>query len=90
MALAAGRRYLVGISARAATPREVRVRLASATGETYGTRLFTVGPDWTRLEFQFTAIVGDPAATFEIDLGRSTATAWFDDAFLGPPKTPAP
>ncbi|HEU4673209.1 MAG TPA: carbohydrate binding domain-containing protein [Candidatus Limnocylindrales bacterium] len=83
--LLAGRTYRAAVSLRAAAAREVRVRIVSANGTaTYATRVAIVGRTWTRLEFDFTSFVEDPAAAFEIDLGRSTATTWIDAASLAP------
>ncbi len=78
IAVAQGRRYLCRLALRAATERDVRVRVASSAGATYGTRLVTVGPTWAIVEFEFGAFVEDPAAVIEIDFGRSTATGWVD------------
>lgn len=78
--VAQGHRYACRVALRAAALREVRVRVTSASGATYGTRLLTVGPDWTVVEFEFGSFVGDPAAVFEIDLGLSATTTWVDAA----------
>ncbi len=78
-----GVRYVCSIRARAGTLREVQVRIVGSAGETYGTRLFTVGTEWQLLAFGFVSLVSDPGAAFEVDLGRSSATAWLDDASLG-------
>jgi hypothetical protein len=76
--VAASHRYVCRVALRAAADREVRVRVASAAGATYGTRLVTVGPVWTIVEFEFGSFVQDPAAVINIDLGRSAITTWVD------------
>ena len=78
-----GSRYVAAISVRAASPREVRLRIASATGDTYGTRLFTVGPEWQVLTVDATVFATDPNAYLEVDLGRFPVTTWLDDASFG-------
>jgi hypothetical protein len=76
--VAASRRYICRVALRAAADREVRVRVTSASGATYGTRLVTVGPAWSVVEFEFGSFVQDPAAVVNIDLGRSAITTWVD------------
>lgn len=80
LAIEAGQHVVATISVRAATTREVRVRIASATGDTYATRLFTVGPDWQVLTIDTTVFATDLNAYFEIDLGRFDSSTWLDDA----------
>ncbi len=83
LALAPGVSYRCVISFRAATAREVRVRIVSADGSTtYVARVATVGTTWTPLSFDFTAFQADPSAMLAIDLGRSNATTWIDGASL--------
>lgn len=76
--VAASQRYICRVALRAAADREVRVRVASASGATYGTRLVTIGSAWTVIEFEFGSFVQDPAAVINIDLGRSPVTTWVD------------
>lgn len=73
-----GRRYVCRLALRAASSRDVRIRVVSLDGSTYGTRLVTVDPTWSVVEFEFGAFVDDPAALVEIDLGRSAVTTWVD------------
>ena len=80
LSIAAGSHYLATISVRSATTREVRLRIASAAGGTYATRLFTVGPEWQVLSVDSTVFATDLNAYIEIDLGRFAATTWLDDA----------
>lgn len=80
IAVAQGHRYSCRIVLRSAAPGEVRVRVTSTSGTTYGSRPVTVGPDWTVAEFQFGSFVGDPAAVIQIDLGLSATTTWVDAA----------
>ncbi len=75
-----GGHYVVTISARAATSREVRIRLASADGVTYATRLYTIGPEWQVLTIDSTVLASDQNAYLEVDLGRYDSTTWLDDA----------
>jgi hypothetical protein len=83
IALATGHTYHASVELRASADREVRVRVVSADGTTtYATRVATVSTAWAVLEFDFTSFVADPTAAFEIDLGRSTATTWIDEASL--------
>jgi carbohydrate binding protein with CBM4/9 domain len=70
--------YVCSVAVRAAVEREVRIRVASSSGATYGTRVVTVGPVWTLVEFEFSSFVEDPSAVIEIDLGRSATTTWID------------
>jgi hypothetical protein len=80
LSIEAGAHYVASISARATTTREVRVRIASAAGDTYATRLFTVGPEWQVLTIDSTVFATDPNAYLEVDLGRFAVTTWLDDA----------
>jgi hypothetical protein len=80
LSIEAGAHYLASISIRAATTREVRLRIASATGDTYATRLFTVGPDWQVLTIDSTVFATDANAYLEVDLGRFAVATWLDDA----------
>jgi hypothetical protein len=70
--------YTCSVAVRAAAGREVRIRVASSSGATYGTRVVTVGSVWTVVEFEFSSFVEDPSAVIEIDLGRSATTTWID------------
>ena len=80
LAIVAGSRYVATIAVRADATREVRLRIASAAGDTYATRLFTVGAGWQVLTVDSTVFATDPNAYLEIDLGRFAATTWLDDA----------
>lgn len=84
----AGSRYLATVAVRADSTREVRFRIASAAGDTYGTRLFTVGPAWQVISVDTTIFATDANAYLEIDLGRFATTTWLDDAsFVQLPAT---
>lgn len=72
------KRYVCRVALRAAADREVRIRVASASGETYGTRVVTIGPAWQVVEFEFGSFVEDPSAIVAVDLGRSAVTTWVD------------
>lgn len=84
LALSAGRRYVVSVQLRADAPREARLRVSAPDGQTYVTRLVQVDTGWATYTFEFTPLIADPNARFAVDLGRSAATTWVDDAFLGP------
>jgi hypothetical protein len=77
-----GASYVVSVAVRAAEPREIRVRVAGAGDLTYAARVFSVGTAWTVVSFDLTQIVEDPAAGLSLDLGRSSATVWFDNVSL--------
>jgi len=83
VSIQAGGHYLATVALRAATTREVRLRVASAAGDTYGTRLFVIGSDWQTVTLDFTPFATDPNAYVQVDLGRSAATVWLDDASFG-------
>ena len=78
IAISQTKRYRCRIALRAAADREVRIRVASASGETYGTRVVTIGPAWQVVEFEFGSFVEDPSAIVAVDLGRSAVTTWVD------------
>jgi hypothetical protein len=80
LSIVAGSRYVGTIAVRAATTREVRLRIASGAGDTYATRLFTVGPAWQVLTIDSTVLATDLNAYLEVDLGRFAITTWLDDA----------
>lgn len=82
--LQAGGLYTLVLSAKATTDRDVRIRVASTTGDAYLTRLVTVGPAWVPSSFTFTAPISDPNGVLEIELGRSTVTTWIDDVSFRP------
>ena len=88
--VAQGHRYVCRAALRADASREVRLRVASASGATYGTRLVTIGTSWTIIEFEFGAFVENPAAVLEIDLGRSAPTTWIDAVQITDLSVPAP
>lgn len=74
----AGGLYTVSLSTRAADVREIRVRVTSTAGDTYLTRVTTIGNTWVNLAFTFNASVTDPDAVVEIDAGRWDQTVWID------------
>jgi hypothetical protein len=80
----AGGLYTVRLSARAATDREIRIRIASTGDASYLTRLSPVGVAWTQSVYTFIAPVTDFNAVLEIDFGRSTATTWIDAVSFRP------
>lgn len=80
--ITAGATYVLRVALAASEPREVSLRVASADGVTYGSRIVVATPGWAIFELQFGAPIGDPAAVVSIELGRSTATTWIDDVSL--------
>jgi len=80
--IAAGATYVLRVALAASEPREVSIRVASADGVTYGSRIVVATPGWALYELQFGAPIGDPAAVVSIELGRSTVTTWIDDVSL--------
>jgi hypothetical protein len=84
VALRAGQTYTVQLLVRASEARDVRVRLAAATGDAYVARIAAVGTSWSRIAFTFDVLVDDPQAELAIDLGRSTATTWIDAVAVDP------
>jgi hypothetical protein len=80
MPIEAGATYLLRVQLAASFDREVVMRVASTAGVTYGARIVTVTPAWAGYELVFTAPIGDPGAVVTLELGRSTATVWVDDA----------
>jgi hypothetical protein len=74
----AGFTYRIQLSLRASVARDVRIQLASATGEIYAARVFAATTAWAPVAFDVTVLVDDPAAVFGVDLGRSTASVWLD------------
>jgi hypothetical protein len=82
-----GRNYTVSFNVRATASRQIRIKVMPAFGGSYQTRDFDVTTAWTPVSFTFFATDFDPAAAFEIQLGRSTATTWIDTVSFRP--TPA-
>ena len=80
--LEAGRLYTLSVAVRAASAREIRIRVASTTGASYLNRIAQVGTAWSTVSITFTAGVGDPNAVLELDLGRADAATVFDAVSL--------
>jgi hypothetical protein len=80
----AGGLYTLTLSTRAATDRDLRIRIASVDGASYLTRLVSAGSAWAASTFTFTAPVTDPNAVLEIELGRSNVTTWIDAVSFRP------
>ena len=81
--LSAGAPYTVQVALRADAAREVRVRVASQSGDAYLTRIAAVGTTWSVASFTFLAPASDQDAVLQIELGRSDATTWVDEVVLG-------
>jgi hypothetical protein len=82
IALRAGQTYTIRLVVRAATARDLRIRLAATNGDTYVARILPVTTAWATITFTYDSLVDDPAAVFGIDLGRSSATTWIDAVSL--------
>ena len=82
--LEAGRLYTLSVAVRAASQRDIRVRVASTTGASYVNRIAQVGTAWSTVAITFTAGVGDPNAVLELDLGRGYAATVFDAVSFRP------
>lgn len=85
----AGAQYTVSIAVRAAATRDIRVRIATADGASYLTRLATATTTWTTQSFTFIAPVSDDDAVLQIDFGRSGSSAWLDAISFAPLGVPA-
>lgn len=72
--------YVIEVWARSAEPREVRLSLTDAEGLTTAARNFAIAQAWSKLTFDVTQLLAGPAVVLSIDLGRSDATVWFDNA----------
>lgn len=84
LSLEAGRLYTISVAVRAASEREIRVRVASTTGASYLNRIAQVGTAWSTVAITFTAGVGDRNAVLELDLGRDDAATVFDAVSFRP------
>lgn len=82
LSLSQGVAYRVEVGVRAATDREVRVRLTGSSGQPLASRVFPVGPSWTVIAFDVTQLVSDADVQLGLDLGRSDATVWFDNVIV--------
>jgi hypothetical protein len=80
--LAAGTAYRVQVRMRAASPREIRVRLTDAAGLTTTARVLPVRTTWETVAFDIVQLVGEPGVRLAIDLGRSDATVWIDEVVI--------
>ena len=84
LSIEAGSHYVATLAVRADTTREVRLRIASAAGDTYATRLFTVGPAWQVLTVDSTVFATRRRTpTSRSTSGGSRSTTWLDDASFG-------
>ncbi|MEX1171226.1 MAG: carbohydrate binding domain-containing protein [Chloroflexota bacterium] len=79
----AGARFTFAIALRSEAARDVRIRIASHTGETYVARVAAASQTWSVTQFTFAAPISDDDAVLEIDVGRSDVTIWLDDVHLG-------
>ncbi|MDP9483486.1 MAG: carbohydrate binding domain-containing protein, partial [Chloroflexota bacterium] len=68
-----GAYYRVSISLRSSAPRQVRVRVISATppDQTYATNQLSVSTAWTVHTYEFTTFVGGSGRRFSIEVGQT-------------------
>jgi hypothetical protein len=78
MTIQAGARYSLSLSVRASALGEIRVRIASADGASYVTRLVGLTTAWTSVVLDFTSPIDDDEAAIEIDAGGSPIALWLD------------
>ncbi|HET9457948.1 MAG TPA: carbohydrate binding domain-containing protein [Candidatus Limnocylindrales bacterium] len=74
--------YVVEVAVRAASARELRVRLIDGNGQTTIARVFQVTTAWQVVRFDAKQLLGDPDVRVGLDLGRSDATVWFDQVVV--------
>jgi hypothetical protein len=74
--------YVVEVAVRAASAREIRVRLIDGNGQTTTARVFQVTAAWQVVRFDAKQLLADPAVRVGLDLGRSAATVWFDNVVV--------
>ena len=74
--------YVVEVAVRAASARELRVRLIDGNGQTTTARVFQVTTAWQVVRFDAKQLLGDPDVRVGLDLGRSDATVWFDQVVV--------
>jgi hypothetical protein len=88
----AGATYHVSIAAKSAAPRQIRVRIATPTGQTLGngSMVLSIGPAWQVQSFDMSSIVPSTNAVVAIDMGGTGETVWLDDVSVAriPPGTP--
>lgn len=82
VSITAGASYVLRVALASSEPREVSIRVASAGGVTYGSRIVVATAGWAVYELPFDAPIGDVDAVVSIELGRSTVTTWIDDVSL--------
>jgi hypothetical protein len=90
LSVESGRNFRLTIAIRAASPREVRVRIASLAGASYLTRTVSVTTTWSTQTFDFIGPISDANASVEIDLGRSNVTTWLDSVSFAPVEDASP
>jgi hypothetical protein len=92
LSVEAGGIYRVSLWARSTTTRDIQIRITTAGGQTLGdgTNLFTIGPDWAPLAFDFSSFLGSDSAVFAIEVGLGGDPVWVDDTSIVriPPSTP--
>jgi hypothetical protein len=88
MAMDTGVTYVVEVAVRAASPREVRVRLIDGNGQTTTARVFQVTTAWQVVRFDAKQLLADHDVRVGLDLGRSDATVWFDQVTVRQATTP--
>ena len=77
--LVPGANYRVSASIRASAPREVRIRLEGAGGQTTTARIFQVGQAWSDVQFDMTQLASESSVLLAFDLGRGDPSVWIDN-----------
>jgi hypothetical protein len=77
ISLTAGVLYRLSVLVRSTAPREIRVQVESASGNTYTTHVLASQTIWQRT-FDFTAIASDSSARLRFEIGGSNASVWLD------------
>jgi Carbohydrate binding domain len=80
--LGQGQTYSVDLSVKAAQARDVSVRLIAANGQITASRVLQVGTTWSAISFNVTHLAAEPNVHVALDLGRSSATVWFDNIVI--------
>jgi hypothetical protein len=88
LAMDTGVTYVVEVAIRAASARDVRVRLIDGNGQTTTARVFQVTTAWQVVRFDAKQLLADPDVRVGLDLGRSDATVWFDQVVVRQAATP--
>lgn len=79
-----GTLYHVIVTARAAAPRDIRVRVTTPAGAVIASRILSIGTTWAPVGFDLTAIGTVIDARLVIETGVVDGTVWLDDLVVAP------